>query len=267
MPADSGPGVKMSEEEGSPVNAIVGVPFEPNHPLRSMSIDEPGPPGQLDNQVSRRLLTIRAADSEGHRSSAHILVNRMYAWRGYASTPLPGGRDPSRITLIATDHDATIGTVTVGFDGADGLLVDELFHDHVAQLRSGGAVLCEFIKLAIDGVVRSNRVLASLFHTAFIYAHEIKGCHKIVIEVNPRHVRFYEIMLGFEVLARERLNRRVNAPAVLMSLDLAYANEQIGKVHRESPGRARAGRSLYHHCFSRDEAAGIVSRLRPRSDA
>ena len=244
------------------VNDIAGVSIEPTHLLRSMLLDESATSTQLEDQGSRRLLTIRAADSEGHRSSAHILVNRMYAWRGYSTAPVPESGGSSRITLIASDHDVTIGTITVGFDSTDGLLVDELFRDDVARLRDDGAELCEFIKLAVDGVVRSKRVLASLFHTAFIYAHQIKGCDKLLIEVNPRHVRFYESMLGFEVLVRERMNRRVNAPAVLMCLDLAYANEQIGKVHTGGYDR-----SLYRDCFSRDETAGIISRLRRRSDA
>ena len=38
----------------------------------------------------------------------------------------------------------------------------------------------------------------------------------VVIEVNPRHVRYYERMLGFEVIGPERMNPRVEAPAVLL---------------------------------------------------
>jgi hypothetical protein len=192
----------------------------------------------------------------------------MYAWRGYQNGALPEDDRADRITLIATDHDhdATIGTITIGFDGPDGLLVDDLFRDKTDPLRQSGALLCEFIKLAIDGVVRSKRVLASLFHVAFIYAHEVKGFDKIMIEVHPRHVRFYERMLGFEVFATERLNRRVGAPAVLLGLDLEYVHQQIGKFSggAEAAGIANTGRSLYPYCFSSKEEAGIAGRLRVR---
>ena len=249
------------------VNSFAGVPFEPNHVVRSMLLDRRVPPREPEDEVSHRLLTIRVADSEGHRSSAHILVNRMYEARGYSVTPLPESPNTNRITLIATDHDVTIGTITVRFDGPDGLLVEELFQDEVEQLRNEGAVLCEFIKLAIDGVVRSKKVLASLMHAALICAREIEGCDKVLIEVNPRHVHFYEAMLGFSVLVRERHNRRVNAPAVLMSLDLAFANGQIDSVHKGDSVRGGAGRSLYRHSFSREETAGVVSRMRRRSEA
>jgi hypothetical protein len=214
-----------------------------------------------------RLFTIRAADSEGHRSTANVLISRMYAGRGYSSTPLAESQPPGRVTLIGTDHEVARGTITIGFGGAQPLLADECFADILAALRLDGLVLCEFIKLAIDGGGRSRRVLASLFHTAFLYAHEIKGCDRIVIEVNPRHVRFYEQMLGFDVLAGARLNHRVNAPAVLMALDLSYAERQIERVRAGLPDGLRPGRSLYRQCFSHDEAAGIVLRLRERTES
>jgi len=230
-----------------------------SNPLHSMSLEQAvtsAPPAEPPNQ---RLLTIRAADSDGHRSSAHVLVSRMYARRGYNTAPLAGPQ-PGRVTLIGEDHDVARGTITI--NGAQTLLADECFADVLGALRRQGVVLCEFIKLAIDGVGRSRRVLASLFHSAFLYAHEIASCDFVVIEVNPRHVHFYERMLGFAVLAGERLNHRVNAPAVLMSLDLTYAARRISRARSETPEKTNAERSLYRNAFSDDEAEGIVHRLR-----
>jgi hypothetical protein len=121
--------------------------------------------------------------------------------------------------------------------------------------------VCEFTKLAMDSAIESKRVLASLFHVAYIYAHRIKGMHCLVIEVNPRHVRYYERMLGFRPCGPQRMNRRVSAPAVMMALDLAFAADQIGRFggKAESP---EAARSLYPYFFSVAEEAGIVGRLR-----
>jgi hypothetical protein len=229
-----------------------------------MSLDEPPAGRQLTEPTGPRQFTIRAANSEGHRSSAHVLVSRMYARRGYDVAPLKS-QAGSRITLIGEDHDSARGTITIGFNDVEPLLADECFRDVLTALRRQGLVLCEFIKLAIDGLGRSRRVLASLFHSAFIYAHELKGCDRVVIEVNPRHVRFYERMLGFTVLAEERLNHRVNAPAVLMSLDLSYAEKQITRIRREDPKHVSAERSLYRHCFTHEEAVGIVRRLRQQA--
>ncbi|MFS8082414.1 MAG: N-acyl amino acid synthase FeeM domain-containing protein [Ginsengibacter sp.] len=230
-----------------------------------MLFDEPASGEPSVEQPALRLLTIRAADSDGHRSSAHVLVSRMYAGRGYPSAPLAETQPPGRITLIGTDHDVARGTITIGFNGSDALLADDCFRDILDGLRREGLVVCEFIKLAIDGIGRSRRVLASLFHTAFIYAHQIKGCDRIVIEVNPRHVRFYEEMLGFAVLTAERLNHRVNAPAVLLSLDLSFAERQILKIPGATPQKFKVQRSLYRHGFSHDEAEGIVRRFQRRA--
>lgn len=208
-----------------------------------------------------RLCTVRAADSDGRRSSANILVNRMYAWRGYdCAQGSAESRSQNRITLVATEHDSTVGTLTIGFDGADGLLVDDLFADEAQRMRLDGTVLCEFTKLAVDSARQSRAVLASMFHMAFIYAREVNRCDRILIEVNPRHVRYYERMLGFVVRGSERTNLRVNAPAVLLSLDLSHARTQIDRFGGQ-PELAPVERSLYPYFFSRAEELGIVQRL------
>ena len=212
----------------------------------------------VDEVIGSRLITLRAADAGGDRSSANVLVHKMYATRGYKSTAA-APQNSDGVTLIASDHGETVGTISVGFDSVNGLLADDLFRDELSQLRLQGRRVCEFTKLAMDHVVKSKRVLASLFHAAYIWAHLRLGFHDVVIEVNPRHVRYYQRMLGFTVLAPERLNRRVDAPAVLMRLDFAHARLQIERF----AGKPDLGseRSLYPHFFSAREEAGIVARL------
>src|SRR5438552_1672525 len=79
--------------------------------------------------------------------------------------------------------------------------------------------------------------------------HRIKGFHQLVIEVNPRHVRYYERMLGFQVAGPRRMNRRVSAPAVLMSLDFYHARDQIARLGG-CPEMGESDRSLYPFFFS-----------------
>jgi hypothetical protein len=244
-------------------STIIGVPFESPHPLRSLLLDQGEPTGALDAEAAQRLFKIRAADSEGKRSSANILVNRMYATRGYHSAKPANAAPmqvPSRMTLMASDHEAIIGTITIGFDTGDGLLVDELFGAELDAARAAGRKVCEFTKLAMDSVVKSKRVLASLFHVAYIYAHRLQGFDSLFIEVNPRHVRYYEKMLGFVVSGPERLNLRVNAPAVLLCLDFFHAHDQIAHFGGR-PELSGNERSLYPYFFSVQEEAGIVGRL------
>ena len=241
-------------------NTIIGVPFESERSLQSLIVDQPEPTDFDELAGVQRLFKIRAADSSGQRSSASILINRMYATRGYPSNPLPAHAVPDRITLTASDHEKVMGTISIGFDSPIGLLCDELYQDEINQLRDKGWRVCEFTKLAIDSVVKSKRVLASLFHVAYVYAHRIKGFHRLLIEVNPRHVRYYQRMLGFEAWGPRRMNRRVSAPAVLLMLDFNHARDQIGLLGGHSE-LIETERSLYPYFFSVPEEAGIVGRL------
>jgi hypothetical protein len=209
---------------------------------------------------SRRLFSVRAADTLGHRSSASILVNRLYAKRGYVSNATPVGQRHC-ITLVAHQHDETIGTMTIGFDNGRGLLADDLFKAEIDALRADGHAVCEFTKLALDRNDCSREVLASLFHVAYLYAHRVHGYARLVIEVNPRHVRYYRRMLGFEVMGPERMNLRVMAPAVLLCLDFTHTREQIARFGGRPELFGTAERSLYPFSFSEAEEAGILARL------
>ena len=232
------------------MQSLLATPYDPSEPL----VDAIAPQG----------FKIRPADSWGARSSASLLINRLYSGRGYKSNSLPDETSANRVTLVASDHESVVGTVTVGFDSEERLLVDDLFPDQVNALRNSGRKVCEFTKLAMDGIVRSQRVLAALFHVAFIHAHLIRGCDSLLIEVNPRHTRYYEAKLGFKVLGPERLNLRVNAPAVLLALDLWHAHEQIVRFGG-NPELSATEKSLYPFAFSATEELGIVGRLRNRS--
>lgn len=234
----------------------------PAHPslLRSHLTDHLDLAEVADDAIGTRVVTLRAADTGGHRSSANILVHRMYATRGYkTSSAAPTAPVSNVVTLLACDQGETIGTISISLDNPTGLLADELFREELDALRAQGRRLCEFTKLAMDHVVKSRRVLASLFHAAYIWAHLRLGYHDVVIEVNPRHVRYYARMLGFTIIGPQRLNRRVDAPAVLMRLDFTHARTQIERLAgKPAPDDER---SLYPYFFSEKEEAGIAARL------
>lgn len=243
-------------------NSMIGASNDAHHALHSL-LQSPSRTDDVHRcEISQRLYNIRSADSCGQRSSASILINRMYASRGYPSKPLSDDPAPARVTLVASESEATVGTITIGFDSVDGLQVDDLFAEQAESLRDAGQVICEFTTLAMDSAVRSRRVLASLFHSAYIYAHRLMGCDSLLIEVNPRHVSYYQRMLGFEVIGPQRFNQRVKAPAVLLCLEFAHAREQISRFGG-NPEFARTVRSLYPDFFSVVEEAGIVARLSP----
>lgn len=240
-------------------STIVGLPFESPHSLRKLCIDQAEMSATQELAVEQQKFKIRLANTEDRRGSASLLIQKMYSWRGYqANTVLEG--QPNRITLVAVANEQSIGTLTLGFDSAIGLLVDDLYKPEIDTLRAERRKVCEFTKLAVDERIRSKRVLASLFHIAYVYARKIHQCQDIVIEINPRHVRFYERMLGFQRFGVEKLCERVNAPAVLLRLDLEYARQQIAQFGGKME-RAVHEKSLYPYFFSQQDEDGITQRL------
>lgn len=209
--------------------------------------------------INTRSFGIRVADTEEGRNRASMLINKMYAWRGYTGTHRLED-NPNQITLSAFDKGEVIGTVTLGVDSPVGILADEVFKDHIDVFRARGAKVCEISKLAFDPTVRSKFALGSLFHILYIYAHHIYQCTDAFIEINPRHRRYYEHMLGFRTQSGVRLNPRVNAPAHLLWLSLDFMGQQIERLGGVSD-QGGAERSLYPYFFSKREEIGIADRL------
>ena len=239
---------------------IVGVPFEPTSSLTSLVLDQPEIDQTRELALNQKLFKIRLADNAGRRNTASMLVQKMYAWRGY-KIAWHARHQPNRITLVASHGKVPMATISIGFDSAIGLVIDDLYKAEVDGLRSAGKRICEFTKLAVDGAIRSKRVLATLFHIAYIYAHRMNKYTDLFIEVNPRHVRFYEQMLGFRQFGPLRHNQRVNAPAVLMRLEFSYSEAQI-KLFGGHAEFGRTEKSLYPYFFSAAEELGIRGRLR-----
>ena len=157
-----------------------------------------------------------------------------------------------------------VGTVSIRLDSPEnGLSADGLYRSEINQFRSLDQRICEFTRLAVDASV-SKPVLAGLFHTAYLYAARLRGFHLAVIEVNPRHVGFYRRALGFHVIGPERLNTRVNAPAVLLCVPFSAVATGLRRLagRPDQVSGVAESRSLYVHGFTQDEESGILRRLR-----
>ena len=187
-----------------------------------------------------------------------MLLKRMYSWRGYgAHHELPLA--PNCVTFTATSQEDVIGTLTLTVDSTAGLAADRTFKDEIERFRSApGAKLCELTKFAYDTSSPARPRLGALFHVIFIYGSMHYDCTDLFIEVNPRHVRFYEAMLGFTCVGEPRANKTVKAPSQLMCLNVSDIRRQIDR-HASAGGKA--SRSLYRHFFSAQEEDGIYARL------
>lgn len=201
---------------------------------------------------------LRLLDTPAGRNEASLLINRMYGWRGYGQSHHLND-EPCRVTLAAHDKGELAATLTVGLGSQAPLAAEELFGAEIQQRRDQGAVVCEVVKLACD--LRSSKaMLGALFHFAMIHAVEIHGCTECFIEVNPRHRRFYEQMLGFSEMGSPKICPRVNAPAHLLWMDV---KEMVRRAEiMGGQGADSSDRSLYPWFFSPREAAGLAQRIK-----
>lgn len=217
-----------------------------------------------NTRIESETFKIRFASKDAQRQSAIFLVEKLYGTRGYRADEEapPAEEKPDRITLLVhSKENVPVGTITIGPDGPAGLMADELYQPELDAMRSDSGVrLLELTKFAMDRHRgNSKQVLASLLNIAYVYS-KMLGCNWMVIEVNPRHVSFYENSLGFRVIGTERTCSRVNAPAVLLGLDLSYTAQQISKFGGRK-NDAEAGKSLYRYFLDDQDETGLVQRL------
>ena len=238
--------------------SLISAPLDPKFLLVETETGF-GPLGK-DPVFDRRQFKIETVHDPARHCSASSLLSKRYGWRGYGAVRLPAIGTDSHVTLAATHEGETMGTMTVGFDGPGQMNSDVVFGPELQGLRYAGRRVCEFTKLAIDPLIGSKRVLAGLFHVAYIVAFRLRHVDTLVMEVNPRHVRYYQRMLGADVIGDERLNVKVNAPAVLLSLEFTYVRDQIERFAGR-PELASTERSLYPLAFTAEDEVGIVSRF------
>lgn len=168
---------------------------------------------------------VQIADSDASLTATHQLVHDRYSSRGYRVSDFCQ-KSPHQTTIGVLAGCAIVGTATLQVDSPLGVDADAVFKDHVDVYRHQGATVCEITHFALARGVRSNIVLAAVFHFLYILAFHLRRCSDIFIEVNPRHRRFYE-MFGFECLTPIRMNLRVNAPAYLLQVRTDYLASRI----------------------------------------
>lgn len=213
---------------------------------------------ETDARYFDQQISICLAETDESRVSATSLINRMYSWRGYGS-----GHELSsgvcEATFTASTGARMVGTLTLAADSSTGLGLDKTFHDELQVFRQRpGTKLCEIKKFAVDADLSGKSLLAAIFHTVFIYGSHRYGSTDLLIEVNPRHVKFYETMLGFERVGPLKTNMSVSAPSQLMSLRVADIR---GLIDAYRGKELASSRSLYPYFCSPHEEEVIRSRI------
>jgi hypothetical protein len=182
----------------------------------------------------------------------------MYAWRGYKQSEHTSLQRPTEATLQTCHGEEVFGTLTIRYDSDAGLAADDLYRKELEAFRNAGARVAELTRLAVDPQLGSKEVLGALFHGAYIFCGPRRGVTDVFIEVNPRHVAFYERLLNFHQAGEPKMCPRVDALAVLLHVEVAHVGEQAA-LYGGRNGQAQ--RSLYPYFCSPEEAAHLTSRL------
>ncbi len=210
------------------------------------------------------------AHSVSFRARAIALAHRVYVASGYVSAdaePEAAAWDarPETFTLLVQDAaGCDAATLSLVFDGPEGLPCDELYAGELAPLRTQGRHLVEVTRLAIDKAHTSSKLLlVRLFNFIYVHARRMRGYDDFVIEVNPRHVMYYIRLLKFQTLGPERPCPRVNgAPARLLRLPLETPEAAVRRVG--GSGAAQGERSLYPHFYPYTEEDAVAEFLAHR---
>lgn len=207
---------------------------------------------------TERSFEIQLALTQVQRLAAEDLINQMYAWRGYGSDHRLSQTD-NCFTFNAVVDGKVAGTLSLTVDLDTGLAADGTFSDVLNEIRSNPHTqICELTKFAFCQSAAPMHVIASLFHTIFIFGTQRFSCTDLFIEVNPRHIRFYEVLLGFSLVGNLRPNASVGAPSQLMRLKVS----DIGKyISSRARGTEKTARSLYPYFLTAAQELIICERM------
>jgi hypothetical protein len=213
-------------------------------------------PGPFSEVSPRETFRIRLAQTGAKRRETG-------AQRREADPPsIPGAElDPCLFGFLAHHEGKLAGSMSLRLDSPRGLAADELYRDELDALRGGNQKLAELVQVSVDMNSVPRRVLAGLFHTAYLFAGTVHAADYCLLVAAARHADFFYASLGFDYVGDERLNRRAGAPMALLAAHLPTVLEALARVGGR-PGLATGDPTLFPNGFSPEEATGVVQRLK-----
>jgi hypothetical protein len=97
--------------------------------------------------------------------------------------------------------------------------MDSIYHDELEGLRREGRKISEIGALATKNEFRWQNLFMYLCRVMYWYSN-FKKVDDLCIAVNPKHVIFYTSIFLFEEFGPEKTYPKVDAPAVLLRLDM-----------------------------------------------
>lgn len=212
----------------------------------------------LEKNLNSSNFIIKVANTQEEREAVFKLGYQEYLKKGFINENPQEWLirnydvDPETVTLIVKDKQNNIvGSVTLVFDLDTKLPAEKIFKSDLNVLRRNNEKIVELSRLVIDPQHRNSKeILVLLFNYLYIYSYLVKKYTCLIIEVNPRHIVFYQELLHFNKVGAERACPSVqNAPAMLMYLSLQKSRMELIKIQDNKMKLAR-NRSLYQYFIS-----------------
>jgi hypothetical protein len=141
---------------------------------------------------------------------------------------------PTTEVLVALERGDVACTASIVQDSPEcGLPMESVYPEEIARLRLDGQSLVEVSCLAEkhNPVEKPQSPVFQLFPLVAQLAYR-RGADQLVIAVHPRHARFYQRFLGFNLIAEERNYGKVcGKPAVALAMDLNALVVNHPRVH------------------------------------
>jgi hypothetical protein len=225
--------------------------------------------GQRDDDPKCRI-----AATSGDLLSAFQLIHDAYVRSALSPANDLGMRLTSFHMLETTEvfvgivNNQVAGTISLVRDGARGIPMEVIYGDEVAARRRPGSTFAEVSCLAdCRKTVKRSLPLVIRLMGIMAQAARKRGIDDLLIAVHPRHVRFYESFIGFEVFGPLKTYQMVcNNPAVALSLDLKNLHVNHPKSYQRFFGYEFPGKELEYRPWSprlREEIALIYEMTKP----
>jgi len=218
---------------------------------------------QLEN------FSFSVASDFGQLGECYSLAYREYLKKGYVkseniSQMIVNDYDLNKTTMVVMAKNKlqeVVGTLTIVVDDNRGLPCDELFSNELTTMRQNGAKLAEVVRLAISSEFQNSKeILVGMFNLVCNYIKNITCGSDLLIEVNPRHVKYYQRLLLFKIMSDVRECHRVEgAPAVLLCLNKADV-----LAYRKSGQEKEYLKSLHPHLSTGLEELHLANMIRSK---
>jgi len=141
---------------------------------------------------------------------------------------------PTTEVLVTREQGTVTCTMSLVCDGLRGLPMESVYPDEIAKLRLLGLSPAEVSCLAerYDGTEKSQSAVFQLMPLMAQLAYR-RGADRLLISVRPRHARFYQRFLGFDMIGDERSYGQVcGTRGVALSADLSALAVNHPRVHQ-----------------------------------